>query len=102
MLVQVLTVPDCPGGPVVEERLAAVLAGRTDVTLQRRVVDTAAQAEQWGMHGSPTVLVDGHDPFAAPGAPASLSCRLYRGADGRAQGAPSARQLRRVLGGPPD
>jgi hypothetical protein len=98
MLVQVLTVQDCPSGPVLDDRLAEVLAGRTDVTVERRVIDTAADAELLGMHGSPTVLVDGHDPFAGPDAPASLSCRLYRDADGRSEGAPSREELRRVLG----
>ena len=49
------------------------------------------------MHGSPTVLIDGSDPFAAPGADASLSCRLYRDEAGRVQGAPSAGQLRAAL-----
>jgi hypothetical protein len=53
------------------------------------------------MHGSPTILVDGVDPFAGPGAAASLSCRLYRNSEGRADGAPSVRQLRRAIGGPP-
>ena len=100
MLVQVLTVLDCPNGPIVDERLAIVLAGRSDVTVQHQVVNTAAEAEQVGMHGSPTVLVDGRDPFAAPDAPGSVSCRLYRGADGLTEGAPPVGELRRVLGGP--
>jgi len=95
--VQVITVPDCPNGPLVEGRLAEVLAGRTDVAMERHVVDTMMEAERWGMHGSPTVLLDGRDPFAAPDTPTSLSCRLYRSADGRAQGAPSAEDLRRAL-----
>ena len=29
------------------------------------------------MTGSPTLLVDGADPFARPGQPPSISCRLY-------------------------
>jgi len=51
------------------------------------------------MHGSPTVLVDGRDPFAAPGTPASVSCRLYQDEGGRAQGAPSLTRLRQALDG---
>lgn len=50
-----------------------------------------------GMTGSPTFLVDGVDPFAVPGAPASVACRLYRRPDGRAEGAPSVADLRRAL-----
>ena len=98
MRIDVLIVPDCPNGPVVLERLAQALAGRADVQMETRVIDTVEQAEQWGMHGSPTVLVDGHDPFAAPG-PASVSCRLYPGAGGRVEGAPSLARLRQALDG---
>ena len=67
MQVDVLVVPDCPNGPVVIERLAQALGGRTDVQVATRVIDTIEQADHWGMHGSPTVLIDGRDPFAAPG-----------------------------------
>ena len=35
------------------------------------------------MYGSPTLLIDGVDPFAEPGQPPSMSCRLYRDDDGR-------------------
>jgi hypothetical protein len=49
------------------------------------------------MTGSPTLLIDGHDPFAEPGSAASLSCRLYRDESGRIVGAPSVAQLRRAL-----
>ncbi|GAA2690588.1 alkylmercury lyase family protein [Streptomyces lunalinharesii] len=98
MRVEMLTVPDCPNGPVLKERLALVLAGRTDVELAEHVVDDQAEAERRGMHGSPTLLVDGRDPFAGPDTAASVSCRLYRGADGRAGGAPAVEALRRVLG----
>ena len=100
MRIELLTVTDCPNSAVIEQRLAAALAGRDDVTVDRRVIDTVAEAEQHGMHGSPTLLIDGRDPFAAPDTPASVSCRLYRGADGRAQGAPSLAELRRVLADP--
>jgi hypothetical protein len=89
MRIDVLVVPDCPNAPVVIERLAQALAGRADVQVATRVIDTVEQADQWGMHGSPTVLVDGRDLFAAPGITASVSCRLYQDESGRAQGARS-------------
>jgi hypothetical protein len=99
MRIDVLVVPDCPNAPVVIERLAQALAGRADVQVATRVIDTVEQADQWGMHGSPTVLVDGRDLFAPPGIPASVSCRLYRDESGRAQGAPSLAGLRQALDG---
>lgn len=56
------------------------------------------------MAGSPTLLLDGRDPFAPEGLQPSLSCGLYRHSDGTTDGAPSAADLHRVLigGGPAD
>lgn len=97
--IDVLTVPDCPNGPVMTERLQLVLAGRTGVEVHQHVVTDESEAVRLGMHGSPTLLIDGRDPFAEPGEQASVSCRLYRDADGRTGGAPSVEELRRVLAG---
>jgi|GEM_PF-730084 hypothetical protein len=97
MRVEVLTVPDCPNGPVARQRLAEALAGWPDVSVEHRVVSTPEEAARYGMRGSPTILVDGRDPFAGPGSAVSLSCRLYLDGDGRAQGAPSAGQLREAV-----
>lgn len=96
MRITVLTVPECPNAPVVDNRLLRALHGR-EVHVDRIEVSDAGQAARLGMTGSPTVLIDGVDPFAVPGAPASLSCRLYRGPDGRVEGAPSLADLQRVL-----
>ncbi len=100
MQVTVLSVPGCPNVALLEKRLAPLLEGRPDVTVSRRVIETEQEAARSGMHGSPTILVDGVDPFAGPGHPASLSCRLYPGSDGRADGAPSVSQLRHAIGAP--
>ncbi len=92
-----LTVPDCPNAAVFEERLAAALAGHPAAVVRRRVVSDEREAAEAGMRGSPTLLVDGTDLFAAPGQPPSLSCRLYRDASGRAGPVPSVQELRRAL-----
>jgi hypothetical protein len=92
-----LTVPGCPNAAPFEERLAAALAEHPAAVVRRRVVGDEREAAEAGMHGSPTLLVDGIDPFATPGQPPSLSCRLYRDASGRAGPVPSAQELRRVL-----
>jgi hypothetical protein len=39
-----------------------------------------------GVAGSPTLLVDGTDPFTVPGQAPSVSCRLYRDESGRLTG----------------
>ena len=97
MDLMLLTVPDCPNAAGFEQRLAAALAGRPDAVVRRREVASEREAAQAGMHGSPTLLINGVDPFAAPGQAPGLACRLYRDAAGRAAGAPTVKALRRAL-----
>ena len=92
-----LTVPACPNAALFEERLAGALAGHPDTVVRRRQVTDEREAAEAGMHGSPTLLIDGVDPFAAPGQPPSLSCRVFRDATGHPDGAPPVDALRRVL-----
>ncbi|WP_436499635.1 alkylmercury lyase family protein [Actinokineospora sp. HUAS TT18] len=96
MRVEILHVPDCPSVPVLRERLDQALA---DVVIDvvERVVRDAETAAAVGMTGSPTLLVDGVDPFAEPGVAPSVSCRLYRHEDGHLDGAPSVARLRDAL-----
>jgi len=84
----VLAVEACPHVSEFEERLAVALADLEGAVVRRRVIADEAAAAAAGMHGSPTLLVDGSDPFAAPGQPTSMSCRLA---------VPSVQDLRRVL-----
>ncbi|MEU0352734.1 alkylmercury lyase family protein [Streptomyces sp. NPDC006237] len=98
MRITVLTVPDCPNAPVVRERITAALDGR-EAEVELIEVREEAEAARWGMTGSPTVLLDGVDPFAVAGAPASVSCRLYRDEEARPGGAPSIEALRRAFTG---
>ncbi|TCO59279.1 alkylmercury lyase family protein [Actinocrispum wychmicini] len=100
MKLQILSVPDCPNVAPLQQRLAAVLAGREDVTVTAEVIDTPEQAIRVGMNGSPTVLVNGIDPFAEPGHAPSVSCRLYRDETGNPTGTPSVAQLRTALNVP--
>jgi len=58
-------------------------------------VATHEDAQRLGMHGSPTILVNGSDPFPSEDDP-SVACRLYRTADG-VEGAPSVAELVEVL-----
>ena len=97
MDLMLLTVPDCPNAAGFEQRLAAALAGRPDAVVRRREVASEREAVHAGMHGSPTLLINGTDPFAAPGQVPGLACRLYRDAAGRAAGAPTVEALRRAL-----
>ncbi len=86
----------CPNWKIADERLAAIAAGRADLTVSRHLVDTPEEAERVGFHGSPSILVDGVDVFAEPDAGVGLSCRVYSTPDGLA-GAPTVDQLREAL-----
>jgi hypothetical protein len=97
MELTLLTVPACPNAAIFEERLAAVLAGRPGVVVRRREVADELEAAEAGMCGSPTLLIDGVDPFGTPGQAPGLSCRLYRDAAGQPAGAPPVEALRRAL-----
>ncbi|MFI1572664.1 alkylmercury lyase family protein [Streptomyces anulatus] len=96
MRITVLTVPDCPNGPVAQERITTALNGRA-AEVELVEVTEQAEAERAGMTGSPTVLFDGVDPFGTVGAAPSVSCRIYRHADGEVDGAPSVDELRKAL-----
>lgn len=97
MDVALLYFDDCPNWKVADQRLAAIAAERPDVVVTRHRVETVEQAERLGFHGSPSILVDGVDVFADPGAGVGLSCRVYRTPQGLA-GAPTMEQLRAALG----
>lgn len=96
MELNVLAVPDCPNLALLLRRLEQALPA-TGVSVPVEVITNEADAARLGMHGSPTLLVNGVDPFAAPGTATSVSCRIYRAADGRPSGAPTVEQLKDVL-----
>jgi hypothetical protein len=91
MIIELLHVPDCPHRAPARRNLDAALAetGVAATVTERQVAD-ADEAARVGLHGSPTVLVDGRDPFGGEGA--SLACRLYRDDIG-VHGAPTVAQL---------
>lgn len=100
MDVTVLAIQDCPGAELLERRLAAV-TGLPGIQVTRCVITGQAQAIETGMRGSPTMLVNGTDPFAQPGQQPGqqpgLACRLYQQDDGSLAPAPSTGQLYRAL-----
>jgi len=96
--VRLLYFVDCPNWRVAEARLkealAALGADPDAVTYER--VTSVEQAEALGFQGSPTILINGTDPFADPDAPAGLACRFYR-TDSGVQPAPTVEQIHAVL-----
>lgn len=92
MNVTLLHFDGCPSWQTADERLR-VLADELGFTIDRRTVDTAGEAEDLGFRGSPTILVDGRDPFARGDEPVGLSCRIYQTSEGP-RGVPRLEQLR--------
>jgi len=91
--VTVLHIEDCPNTAELLRRLDVVL--HHCVPVATRAVSSVVEATELGMHGSPTLLIEGRDPFVGTPEP-SLSCRLYRTEEGL-RGVPSVTQLRAVL-----
>jgi hypothetical protein len=92
--IDVLSVPDCPNHAIAVSRIIEALraAEVTGAEITERVVTNDVDAHALGMHGSPTILIDGCDRFVETGTPPSMSCRLYRTAAGL-EGAPSVTEL---------
>ncbi|WP_336882789.1 alkylmercury lyase family protein [Rhodococcus globerulus] len=99
MHLEILQVPDCPNMPLLEQRIGQALAGQPiQWELRHVIVEDPRSAELAGMTGSPTLLVDGRDPFAETDQVPSVSCRLYRDATGAVGGAPTVTALRTAFG----
>ncbi|MFJ6016146.1 hypothetical protein [Streptomyces sp. NPDC092952] len=98
MNIEILVVPDCPNEAPAAERLRRALddVGLGGTAFTVRTVTDLAEAERAGFTGSPTFLVDGRDPFAEPGRPAALACRVYATEDGLS-GLPGPGRLREAL-----
>jgi hypothetical protein len=88
----------CANWRTADDNLRAALgeAGLTTAEVHYRRVETVEEAEALRFVGSPTLLIDGIDPFSDPQASVGLSCRLYRTASGLA-GVPSIEQIRAAL-----
>jgi len=95
MKLELLYFDDCPNWTVASERLMTVATSR-GLVVERRIVATVEEAEAEGFRGSPTVLVDGGDPFASGDESFGLACRVYQTPDGPA-GSPTIEQLEAVI-----
>lgn len=96
MKLELLYFAECPNWGIAAERLDAV-ASRRGLVVERRIVTTAEDAQEAGCRGSPTILVDGRDPFATGDEPFGLACRVYATPDGPA-GSPTIEQLAAAIG----
>ena len=87
---------ECPNWEQVEAHLSALANERADLHITLQLIETQEAAVNLGFRGSPTVLIEGEDPFADPEAPVGLSCRVYLTPEGLA-GTPTLAQLRAAV-----
>ena len=89
---------DCPNWRVADDRLRALAREFTGVTVTHQGAKPRTRQEGVGFRGSPTILIDGVDPFATDSDPVGgLSCRVFVTPDGPA-GSPTLEQLRQAFG----
>jgi hypothetical protein len=89
--------PDCPNDASAAQLITnAVADTRVKATITHTIIASQEQARQRGFTGSPTILLNGLDPFARLDAPPALSCRLDTTPDGL-RGIPALRDLRQAI-----
>lgn len=88
-----MTIESCPHGPLALARVNEALAA-TGITGAHIIHTEVSDPAPPDFGGSPTILVDGADPFThqAASAPTGLTCRIYQTPDGP-DGAPTIKQL---------
>ncbi len=84
----------CPSHPAALAELRAALGEGAEVVVREIVDEAQAVAERFP--GSPTIRVNGADLFPSD-EPPSLTCRVYRLADGRFSPTPDPGALRAAL-----
>lgn len=87
----------CPNRERALERVRSVLRELgVDASVRVERVESDDDAERLGFRGSPTVLIDGVDPFPHGPASTGLACRVYETPSGPS-GVPTRDQLRTAV-----
>jgi hypothetical protein len=78
MRIELLTVPDCSNTEAALDLIATAMAGTgVTATVTITIIASDEQAQHRRFVGSPTILLDGSDPFARGDEHIALACRLY-------------------------
>lgn len=89
----------CPNWTLTDRRLKNVIARyKLDVDLVHQLIESPEDAERCSFHGSPSILVDGEDPFATANTRVGYACRIYDNIAGEFLEAPSVEQIAQALG----
>ena len=88
----------CPNWKVADQRIREVITTLgLNADYGYQLVNSPDEAEAFGFHGSPSILIDGTDPFATEDTNVGYACRFYMTDTGPAA-APTVEQIRAVLG----
>lgn len=98
MLIELVVVADCPHEQAAADLIATALHDLRmhDAEVTRTLVESHDEAVRRGFVGSPTILIDGVDPFGVSEALPGLACRVYATADGL-RSTPTLPEMRRAL-----
>ncbi len=78
MIIEIISIPDCPNHHATVERVKSVLSSESSaVTVVERIVSNEAEARDARFAGSPTVLVNGTDLEPLAEVSTNLACRIY-------------------------
>jgi hypothetical protein len=87
----------CPNLQQAEKEILEAVDGLgVDAEIVYEKIESHERAQEVGFRGSPTILISGRDPFADPGGPVGLSCRVFR-TGAKATGSPGVDALRHAL-----
>ena len=86
----------CPNWETTDRHLVTLLGEGMDAAVGYELIESHERAVDRGFCGSPTVLIDGVDPFSDQKARAGLACRIYLTEQGPA-GSPTIAQLRAAI-----
>ena len=88
----------CPNWKITDRRLRDVISSNElDVDIAYQLVESPEEAERYGFHGSPSILINSVDPFATAETEVGYACRIYFTDSGAAE-APSVEQIAEALG----
>lgn len=98
MNIEVLHIDECPNWEEAGVQLRSALdaVGHPDVPIDYILLTTPEEASNYAFAGSPTILINGEDPFPSGGPITDLACRVYNTGT-RMAGAPTTEQLTQAL-----
>lgn len=97
MKIEFLYFDDCPSYQTAEKLLREVLAEENQsAEIEKIRIETKADALRWSFVGSPTIRLNGIDPFMEDEIDYGLECRVFYTSDGL-RGWPTKEMLRTAL-----